>query len=112
MNKTITTIAFTILTAYAFSQTPMGTTGFNFGFEITSLRQNLPDNWFQWGRNYLLSLDTTIKHSGRNSILIQPSEARTTGSFGCVAYSIPASYEGNEMELKAYMKLEDVTDVR
>jgi len=110
MNKTILTIALTILTIYACSQTNMVTTEFNFGFENTSLKQKLPDKWFQWGSNYLLSIDTTIKHSGNNSVLIQPSENRTTGSFGCVAYSIPARYEVKEIELKAYMKLQDVSD--
>jgi len=110
MNRTILTITLTVLTICACSQTDLVSTEFNFGFEKTTLNQNLPDRWFQWGSNYLLSIDTTIKHSGKNSVLIQPSGYRTSGSFGCVAYSIPALYEGKEIELKAYMKLLDVSE--
>jgi C-terminal processing protease CtpA/Prc len=110
MYKTLLTIALTILTANGFSQTNLVTTEFNFGLEKTTLNQKLPDNWFQWGSDYLLSIDPTIKHSGNNSVLIQPSEKRASGSFGCLAYSIPARYEGKEIELKAYMKLMDVSE--
>jgi C-terminal processing protease CtpA/Prc len=110
MNKTILAIALTILTLNAYSQSNMVTTEFNFSFEKTSSGQKLPDNWFQWGINYLLSIDSTIRHSGKNSILIQPSENRTNGSFGCLAYAIPAQYEGKEIEVKAYMKLQNVSD--
>ena len=101
---------FLFLSLVAFSQTNMVTPEFNFGFEKTTLKQKLPDNWFQWGNNYLLSIDTTIKHSGKNSILIQPSKGRTSDSFGCAAYSIPAYYEGKEIELRAYMKLLNVSE--
>ena len=83
---------------------------FNFGFERNTLNQKLPDGWFQWGTNYQLGIDSTIVYSGRKSILIQPADIRTKGSFGCVAYLIPARYEGKEIELKAFMKLHDVSD--
>ncbi|MCJ7448351.1 MAG: S41 family peptidase [Bacteroidales bacterium] len=110
MNKTLFAIILTTLTADAFSQSNVVTTDFNFGFENTSITQKLPDKWFQWGSNYLISIDTSIKHSGENSIIIQPSEGRTANSFGCVAYSIPAQYEGKEIELRAFMKLLDVSE--
>ena len=110
MNKTLLTIILTILTADTLSQTNVVTAEFNFGFETNSLTQNLPDKWFQWGSNYLIKIDTTNKHSGKNSIIIQPSEGRTANSFGCIAYSIPAQYEGKEIELRAFMKLLKVSE--
>ena len=111
MKKFTITVVLILLSANTFSQTEAVTGEFNFGLEKTSLKQKLPDNWLQWGSSgYLLSIDTTNKHSGNNSILIHPSENRTKGSFGCAAYSIPANYKGTAIELKAYMKLLDVTD--
>jgi len=110
MKKTILSIAIISLTVYSFCQTDTSTVEFNFGFENTLQNQILPDGWFQWGNNYLMSTDTTIKHSGNKSVLIQPSENRTSGSFGCSAYSIPARYKGEELELKAYMKHQDVSE--
>lgn len=110
MKKTILAIVLTILTLGAYGQRNLATNEFNFSFEKTSSGQTLPDKWFQWGKNYFLSIDSTIRHSGKNSVLILPSENRATGSFGCVAYAIPAQYEGKEIEVKAYMKLQNVSD--
>jgi len=110
MKKYFLTIILSLLTVYGCSQNNLIPTEFNFGFERNLLNQKLPDGWFQWGSNYQLGIDTTIVHSGRKSILIQPTDIRTKGSFGCVAYLIPARYEGKEIELKAYMKLQDVSD--
>lgn len=110
MKKTNLAIVLTILTLGAYGQRNSATNEFNFSFEKTSLGQTLPDNWFQWGKNYLLSIDSTIRHTGKNSIIILPSENMATGSFGCVAYAIPAQYEGKEIEVKAYMKLQNVSE--
>lgn len=83
---------------------------FNFGFEKVSSRGELPDKWFQWGTGYNLKIDTVTKHNGRNSILIAPIGQKAPNSFGCVAYSIPSKYEGREIVLRAYMKLDNVSD--
>jgi Peptidase family S41 len=86
-------------------------TDFNFGFEKRSYKERLPDNWFKWGtEDFILKADTIEKHSGSASVLIEPAGPRTEGSFGCVAYSIPAVYEGNKIELRAYLKLQNVDD--
>lgn len=81
-------ILFFIFTVNACSQTE--TPEFNFGFEKTTPNQKLPDNWFDWGMDGNLSIDTMIKHNGRNSVLIYMSEKKDSNSFGCVAYLIPA----------------------
>jgi C-terminal processing protease CtpA/Prc len=81
----------------------------NLGFEKITPGKKLPDKYFEWGKGYSLSIDSTIKHSGKYSVLIQPSETREPNSFGCIAYGIPAVYEGDSIELKAYMKLNNVS---
>jgi hypothetical protein len=110
MKKSLFAIFLTILTAVACSQNNEVTTGYNFGFETKSATQKLPDKWFQWGSNYMINLDTLNTHSGKNSISIQPSEGIAPNSFGCIAYSIPALYEGKEIELRAFMKLLNVSE--
>jgi hypothetical protein len=110
MKKYSLAIILSFLTVCGCSQNKLIPTEFNLDFEKNFQNQKLPDGWFQWGTNYQSGIDTIIVHSGRKSILIQPTDIRTKGSFGCVAYLIPARYEGKEIELKAYMKLQDVSD--
>jgi hypothetical protein len=84
---------------------------FNFGFEKISYKGNLPDNWFKWGTpDFILKTDSIEKHSGSVSVRIEPLGTKPEGSFGCVAYSIPAIYAGNQIELRAYLKLQNVED--
>lgn len=81
---------------------------YNFGFEETN-GSSLPVPWFQWGMNdYVLKVDTNVRHNGKASLLIEPLSYKDASSFGCVAYSIPAVYGGNEIEVRAYMKLENI----
>ncbi|MBI3502892.1 MAG: hypothetical protein HY063_13965 [Bacteroidetes bacterium] len=83
--------------------------GFNFGFEKNINKGDLPIPWFQWGtHDYVFRVDSTVKHGGKYSMLMEPTEDITQKSFGCVAYAIPADYEGKEIEVKAYVKMENV----
>lgn len=82
---------------------------FNFGFEKDIKGTPLPKNWFQWGTpDYVLRVDSTEKHGGKYSLLIEPTEDIVQKSFGCVAIGIPADYEGEEIEVKAYIKMQNV----
>jgi hypothetical protein len=83
---------------------------FNFGFEEVKKNDTLPYKWSIWGKGYRVLIDTIQKHSGKNSILIEPVNDPVNGNLGCIAYSIPANYEGGIIEVKAYMKLLDVSD--
>ncbi len=98
-------IAFTF---NAYNQTK--TNEYNLGFEKTTPGKQLPDNWYQWDQDYILKIDTVVKHSGKNSILIESPAENKKNTLGCIAYSIPAIYSGKEIEVKAYLKLENVTD--
>ena len=81
----------------------------NFGFERTIKGGLLPDGWFQWGTGYVLKIDTTVKANGKNSVVIQPLGEKLPNTFGCVAYAIPARYQGKEIELRARMKFSEVS---
>ncbi len=82
----------------------------NLGFEIKSNENKLPENWFQWGSGYTISLDGETKNSGKFSALIEPMGIRSPGTFGCIAMGIPAKYDAQEIELRAYMKFTGVTE--
>ncbi len=109
MKKNFLIIALSIWVISATGQNNSKPADFNLGFEKKSVDQKLPDGWTQWGKGYLLSVDTLIKHSGKNSFLLEAAEDDGPDSFGCIAYAIPARYAGQEIELKAYMKLQDVS---
>jgi C-terminal processing protease CtpA/Prc len=82
----------------------------NFGFERVTKHGQLPDNWFRWGTpDYKITPDTTEKHSGTNSLLIELPGDKTDRSFGCCATSIPVNFQGKQIELRAYMKLQNVS---
>ena len=83
---------------------------FNFGFERVAANEKLPDKWFQFGSGYYLKIDTAEKKSGNNSILIEQPAVIAENSFGSVASTIPANYQGKEIELRGFLKLKNVSD--
>jgi hypothetical protein len=84
---------------------------FNSGFERVKASEPLPSGWFEWGtKDYALRPDSSQKHSGKYSVLIEPTEDITEESFGCVAHAIPAEYKGKKIEVRAYIKMENVTE--
>jgi hypothetical protein len=110
MKKFMFLIILISLSVFAAGQTP-APPELNFGFEKISNKNSLPDHWFKWGmEDYILKTDTIEKHSGSVSLLIEPAGTRIEGEFGCVAYFIPAIYKGSQIELRAFLKLQDVTD--
>jgi C-terminal processing protease CtpA/Prc len=110
MKKILLSVFIILITTCSFSQTSNSNTEFNFGFERKSFGASLPLNWLKWGNGYELKIDTAIRHSGKASVLIEPTEEKLPNSFGCIAYSIPANYKAKEIELIAYMKLNNVND--
>lgn len=110
MKKTILLLSLLLCTYFVSCQT-QNTADFNLSFEKITNKGRLPDNWFKWGtEDFILKTDTIEKHSGSVSLLIEPSGPWKEGTFGCVAYLIPANYQGTQIELRAYMKLQDVAD--
>jgi hypothetical protein len=110
MRKTLLLIVYVLGSGISFCQTDRSA-DFNFGFEKMENKALLPDNWMKWGtEDYILKTDTVQKHSGSASLLLESAGSRKDGSFGCVAYSIPAIYAGNQIELRAFLKLQNVED--
>ena len=82
----------------------------NMGFEKFTDLHKIPSPWFEWGtKNYEFSADSTVKHSGKYSMRIRPIENIDKNSFGCVALAIQGIYEGDEIEVLAYIKMENTT---
>ncbi len=97
-----------LTTALSFGQTS-NKNEYNLGFENYSFNQKLPHKWFEGGSGYKIKIDTLIKNCGKASILIEPNGGKSSRSFGCIAYAIPANYEAKEIELRAFMKLHNVS---
>jgi C-terminal processing protease CtpA/Prc len=77
----------------------------NFDFENNSASSELPSGWIKWG-TYDLVKDTQTFFSGKQSVLINSGDS--TGTFGSIAYKIPAKYKGKSITLEGYMKIENV----
>lgn len=77
---------------------------YNLGFENKSENASLSDGWFKWG-NYELTIDS-VAHSGEKSGKITSDQIGS--SFGCIAYKIPANYEGKEIKLEGFIKIKNV----
>lgn len=78
---------------------------FNLDFEEYNRLLSFPYKWFKWGK-YHLEADTLHVHSGKFSGKISSGEK--VGSFGSIAYAIPANYEGKSVQLEGYMKIKNV----
>jgi hypothetical protein len=85
--------------------------GFNLGFEKDHHAGDpLPIPWFIWGtKDYIIQTDSLVKHIGKYSIRLEPTEDIKENSFGCVARGIPAIYAGKQIEVRAYMKMENIS---
>lgn len=105
-------VSFSIALAQAQSTLPASQKPdeFNLGFELTE-NGNLPYFWLghQQRKGYKIVTDTTEKHSGKRSLLIEKTDALDPSSMGQSLGTIPAKYEGKEMEIKAFMKFESVS---
>ncbi len=110
MNKLRTLLFICFSMSLSFCQNVKNVASFNLGFEKITPGQKLPDDWFQWGNGYNLVIDTLVKKSGKISMLIEPAGLKSANTFGCIAYAIPAIYSGKEIELNAYMKMNNVAD--
>ncbi|BAU55611.1 S41 family peptidase [Mucilaginibacter gotjawali] len=84
---------------------------YNGGFEKLD-EDKIPVGW-QWANekeqsdDYLIAVDSTVKEEGKYSLHIFQKGA--TPSFGVCKYIIPRTYKGKELELKGYLKTENVS---
>ncbi|OFY44985.1 MAG: hypothetical protein A2X18_13655 [Bacteroidetes bacterium GWF2_40_14] len=110
MKKLFFALLLTLLASIGYGQSQSSGNGFNFGLE-NSVNGKMPDNWKKWGNAnyYNIGIDSVVRHSGKNSVVIYPMQI-VPNAFGCLASTIPASYEGKMIELRAYIKMENIND--
>lgn len=86
--------------------------GYNFGFETFIPNQPLPEKWSKFASNkgYQVTSDSLVKHGGSRSLRMELSDTTSAARFACVASTIPAVYEGKQIELRAWVKLENVSE--
>ena len=85
------------------------TKDYNLGFEQVSNPNELPDNWSKWGTSsYNVQVDSVVKRSGKYALRIESKDQAAAEGFSCPALSLPATFEGKEITVKAFMRTEGV----
>ncbi len=109
MKKIFFVLLLTIFVSAGYAQPKANVGNLNLGFENPFTAGSFPDQWFRWGdKDYLITVDSTIRHNGNNSALITHAGS-TENSFGCIAHWFEAGYDCQQIELRAYMKMENVS---
>src|SRR5580698_6650864 len=88
--------------SYAQSKHPVN---YNFDMEEFS-----PGKTWAGSEGYTNTADTAIKHSGKMSLLIQQTVPIKVASASTYLVLRPDKYLGNEIEVRAWMKFENVKD--
>lgn len=116
MKNFLIIIIFVNISLYAFSQSSLtglkiDTNEFNLDFEKGSYRWKSSVNW-QTGitkSGYKVSIDSNERFSGKYSLLIENIEKGINEISGMSNLIIPSKFEGKDIEIKFYLKLENVT---
>ncbi|MCX6282698.1 MAG: S41 family peptidase [Bacteroidetes bacterium] len=96
-----------VFSMQSFSQDKSRAEKFNFGFE--KVLKNKPLFWDSMGSSaYRLSLDSTVNHGGRYSVVIEYNG--DDPQFRAWSYTIPGNYPGKMITLSGYIKTENVKD--
>ena len=80
---------------------------YNFGFERYDKVSYKPLDWIDCGKGSDISIDSSTVFEGNYSLKVEKSDV---SGFGCYAYTIPVSFEGNEIKLTAFLKLQNVNN--
>lgn len=85
-----------------------GEGSFNLGVENIDLEINYPKDWMDWSQFFISEPDANIKHSGKYSLRIEPGKKITEKSFGCGVIQIPVNFTGKSIELRGFLKYENI----
>ncbi len=83
----------------------------NWSFEQTSAGKKTPDKWHLMSPNakkYSVSIDSTVRRSGLNSVLIASIDTAVNPQYAGIGYMLPAGYLGKEIKVKGWMKTENI----
>jgi C-terminal processing protease CtpA/Prc len=108
MKKTLYFLLLLLWPALLHAQNVPTANDFNLNFDKKAHAKALPDKWAEWGRGYSVAADSAVKRNGAYSVLIKAPVKRENIPFGCVASTIPAAYRGKEIELRGYLKYNNV----
>lgn len=92
-------------------QKTSSTTGIelNLNFEKKIKSETLPEGWRILKRgNYTITTDSLVKNSGNYSVRLTAQENTMERNFAGASYQIPANYSGKTIELKGFLKLQEV----
>lgn len=83
---------------------------YNLGFEKLKPGTKLLEGWSLGtsGSGYKVAIDSTEKHDGKYALLIAKVDEKIKSAYDFSKLILPAKYEGSEIEIKFYMKLENV----
>jgi pimeloyl-ACP methyl ester carboxylesterase len=110
----IVIILFMLFANYLKAQQQMPTfplPNYNFDFERMDVEGRIPDKWIPYSVNkgYKIATDTVIRHGGKRSLSIEKNNTGTSSLYACMATQIPAMYMGKEVEVRAWIKIQDVS---
>jgi hypothetical protein len=94
------------------NQAATSTEAFNLGFEKGTVGQ-LPQGWIKgWQTGtYETGIITNEKHGGNNALFIEQTGAVDVKSTVGITHTLQAKYIGKQIELKAYLKFQDVANL-
>ena len=83
--------------------------GVNYNFGMEQLKAN--NTWTEpYFKGYQFKADTVVKHSGKQSLLIERVDSAGASEYCTYLFNRPAKYEGKEIEFRAWLKLQDVSN--
>ena len=116
MLRTLLTIAFAFYQLASFCQTSTDSLKsvkdeYNLGFEkiISGPKSSVGWSTGTTKSGYKVGIDSTQKYTGKYSLLIENISKDVESNYAMSNLIIPAKFEGNEVEIKFYLKLEHVT---
>jgi pimeloyl-ACP methyl ester carboxylesterase len=110
MTRTLTTIIALLISGQLMAQQNTSNSN-NFDFEKGAVDQ-LPEGWAKTGGTYKTAIVTDEKHGGNQSLLIESTTGADPKAFTSVVKTLPAKYIGKLIELKAYLKFQDVANLQ
>jgi pimeloyl-ACP methyl ester carboxylesterase len=115
MLRTLLTTVFVFYQLISFCQTSSDSLkhvkdDYNLGFEKLIPNTKFASKWFSIDNSKGVSIitDTTEKHSGQHSLLIENLNSDGATKYTQSGIFIPSKYEGHEVEIRLYAKLKDV----
>jgi hypothetical protein len=80
----------------------------NGDFEKINHKSRYPEGWnHSDGRDYKYAIDSIAVQHGKYALSV--ASAVDSAGYGIVSFAIPKRFEGNEIELKGYLKIEGVS---